>query len=124
MTWLSHFWGTFKNSTRTSRDAKYLSSEKNQAHLKVPDKKLALAIEGLGLTSTALRDILPNLSKPVKHYDERCTIPPFVKFGTSFIFNLLLGAPALSGEQHGSPKAAQRAPVLQVAAPSNKKSKR
>lgn len=75
---LSHFWDTFPKSTRCSGDAEYLPSEKNQAHLKVPDKKPALAIEGLGFTSTAPRDVLPHLSKPVKYYDRRCIIPGHV----------------------------------------------
>lgn len=70
MTWLSHLCGTFK-STRFSGDAEYLPSEKNQAHLKMPDKKPALGIDGLVFTSTAPRDVLPHLSKPVKYYDGR-----------------------------------------------------
>ena len=65
-------------STRSSGDAEYLPSEKNQAHLKVPDKTPALAIEGLSFTPTAPRDLLPHSSKPVKYYDERCIIPGHV----------------------------------------------
>lgn len=42
MTWLPHFWGPFKISMRYSGDAEYLPSEKNQAHLKVPDNQPAL----------------------------------------------------------------------------------
>lgn len=34
----------FSKRTTSSGDAKYLPSENNQAHLKVPDKKPALAI--------------------------------------------------------------------------------
>jgi len=78
MTRLSHFWGAFLKSTRSSGDAASLSSEENQAHLKVPDEKPALAIESLGFTFTAPRGILPHLSKPIKYCDGRCIIPGHV----------------------------------------------